>query len=276
MEQLAIHDTPIATWIERLTGLILFTGLTGSGKCTTRAACVKALLPRGLNILTVEDPTEYIFSYGVTHLKIDKMTRAEAMRAVMWHDPDVVVVGELDFDDPEVSRMAVQMADTGHLVMPVIHAKDAISPLYGFLDCGVKRSLLAANLVGSVNQRLLPKLCQECAIPQEPDPELLAEIRKAAAEGGYEIPDSAVFYGPVGCDACKGGGYAGRVALHEYFTFTPALRAAFVRGATLDELTQLARQDGQLSSFAAGVKRVVEDRIMSLEYVMRTVPRWRV
>lgn len=177
--------------------------------------------------------------------------------------------------DPELAQRAVAAAETGHLVMTTMHTHDALSPLYEFLEWGVKRSLLTANITGIVNQRLLFKLCSACKAPHVPDPELLKEIRKSAEEGGYQIPASATFFQPVGCAACGKRGYAGRFALHEYFTFTPALRAAFLRGASLDEFTKLVREQGQLSSFAAGVKRAVEEGITSLDEVMLKVPRWR-
>lgn len=270
---LGLERTPLTDWIQHSHGLILITGPTGSGKSTTRAACIKELLPQNLNVMTVEDPVEYIFPHGVTHLKVEQYSCAEALRAVMQQDPDVIVVGELG-GDPEFAQQAAWAAETGHLVLVCMHAQDAISPLYEFLDWGIKRSLLMANTTGIVNQRLLYQLCPACKAPHVPDHELLAEIRQAAEEGGYQIPESAVFYQAVGCEACQGRGYAGRFALHEYFTFTPALKAAFLRGTSLDEFTKLVRAQGQQSSFAAGVQKAVEG-LTSLDEVMRKVSRWR-
>ena len=274
MEDLALLNTPLKDWMLRWQGLILFTGPTGSGKSTTLAACIKELIPYNMNIMTVEDPVEYLHPHGVTHLKVEHYSSAEGMRALLKQDPDVILVGELR-GDHELAQRTVWAAETGHLVMTTMHAHDAISPLFEFLDWGVKRSLLTANVTGIVNQRLLFKLCPACKAQYTPDPDLLEEIRQAAEEGGYQIPTSATFYQSVGCDACQGRGYAGRFALHEYFTFTPSLRAAFLRGFSLDKFTKLAREQGQLSSFSAGVKRVVEEGITSLDEMMLRVSRWR-
>jgi excisionase family DNA binding protein len=273
MEDLGLADTSLLTWIQHHEGLILFTGPTGAGKVTTQASCVRELLPKGLNIMTVEGPIEYIFPHGVTHLKVEQYSHAEGMRAIMQQDPDVIVVGGID-GDPELAQLTVWAAETGHLVMTTMHAHDAISPLYELLNWGVKRSLLTSNIIGIVNQRLLFKLCPVCKAPHTPDPALLKEIRKTAEEGGYHIPESAIFFQPAGCDDCQGIGYAGRFALHEYFTFSPALRAAFLRGVSIDEFTTLVRADRQLSSFAAGIKQTVNG-ITSLDEVMRKVSRWR-
>ncbi|MHB9022868.1 MAG: ATPase, T2SS/T4P/T4SS family [Armatimonadota bacterium] len=273
---LGIDDTPLRNWMQYVTtgGLILFTGPTGSGKSTTRAACVDHLLSNyKLNIMSIEEPVEYIFPHGVTHIEVEHFSFADGMRSLTRQDPDVIIVGELR-GDPELAQQTVMAAETGHLVMTCIHTHDAITPLYDFLEWNVKRSLLAANIIGIVNQRLLFKLCDACKAPQEPAPEMLAEISQGAADGGYQIPETAAFYEPVGCERCKGKGYAGRFALHEYFTFNQTLRAAFLRGMPADEFTQLSREQGLMSSFAAGVQKAVEG-ITSLSEVLRKVSRWR-
>lgn len=274
MRDLAIADTVLSEWIQHSHGLLLFTGPTGSGKSTSLAACVKELIPKNLNIMSVMDPQEYIYPHGVTHLKVEHYSCAEGLRAIMKQDPDVIIAGELG-GDPEQAQLTVRAAETGHLVLTTMHTHDAIAPLYDLLEWGIKRSLLTANIIGIVTQRLLYKLCPACKAPQMPDAALLEEIRKAAEEGGYRIPETATFYRAVGCDACSNRGYKGRFALHEYFTFTPSLRAAFLRGMSLDEFTAVVREQGQLSSFAAGIQRIVEDGITSPEEVMLKVPRWR-
>lgn len=273
MEVLELTDTPLKEWMLLWKGLILFTGPTGSGKSTTLAACIKEILPYGVNIMTLGDPVEYIHPQGVTHIEVGEFTSAEGVRALMRQDPDVIALGELGAD-PELAKYAIWAAETGHLVMTTMHTHDAIKPLYEFLEWNIRRSLLAANIIGIVNQRLLFKLCDACKAPQEPAPEMLVEIRQGAEEGGYQIPEEAVFYTSVGCEQCKGNGFAGRFALHEYFTFNQTLRAAFLRGMAMDEFTKLAREQGQISSFAAGVQKAVEG-ITSLDEVLRKVSRWR-
>ncbi len=247
MNALAIDTTPLAEWIQRSHGLILVTGPTGSGKATSRAACISELLPRKLNIMSVEGVVEYLFPQGVTHLKVEQFSCAEGLQALMEQDPDVVVVGDI-LENAEVAQRTVLAAELGHLVMSCVHAHDAVSPLYELLDMGVKRSLLTANVIGIVTQHLLWSLCDACKRPCVSDPALLEEIRKTAADDGYTLPDEVTFYEAVGCEAChpRHPGYKQRFALHEYFTFTPALRAAFLRGAVQDEFTQLVRAQGQL------------------------------
>jgi type IV pilus assembly protein PilB len=272
LSEVGLADSPLKEWLLQSQGLVLITGPTGSGKSTTHAACVRELAERNLNIMAAEDPIEYLFPPGVAQLKVERFTCAEGVRALLRQDPDVIVVGDLR-DDPELARGAAVATEMGYLVLSCQHAYNSISPLYDLLEWGVKRSLLVANVIGIVNQHLVPKLCDACKVEQRPDADLLAEIGKSAEEGGYRIPDSAVFYAPAGCDACHEG-YVGRLALQECFTFTPALKAAFLRGAPADELTKLAREEGQLSSFAAGVQKAVEG-VTSLDTVMRRVPHWR-
>jgi excisionase family DNA binding protein len=271
LDELGMANTPLKEWVNRACGLILITGPTGSGKLTTRAACVRELCGRAVNIMAAEDRVGYLFPPSVAQLRVEQFTCAEGVRAILWQDPDVVIVGELE-GDAELARATAMVAETGHLVFGSMHAYDSISPLYDFLEWGVKRSLLTANVIGIVNQYLVPKLCDTCKAGQQPAPELRAEIAKAAEEGGYRMPDGATFHAAVGCEACGGTGYAGRVAVQEYFTFSSALKAAFLRAAPVDELTRLAREEGQLSAFAVGVKYAIEGRT-SLEEAMRRLPR---
>jgi type IV pilus assembly protein PilB len=220
----------------------------------------------------VEDDVTYMFPPGVAQLKVKNFTCAEGVQAVLGQDPDVIIVGELK-GDPELAQRVAVAAESGHLVLTCQHAYDSISPLYEFLESGVKQSLLAAHIIGIVNLRILRRLCDACKAEQVPEEGLLEEIRTSAEAGGYRIPDSAVFYVPVGCDSCHGEGYEGyadRFAIEECFTFTSTLKAAFLRGAPAEEFTRLVREEGQPSSFAVGVQKAVEG-LTSLEEVMRRI-----
>lgn len=270
---LELADSPLREWLRHSQGLVLVSGPIGSGKSTTHAACVRELAERNLNIMAAEDPVEYVFPPGVAQLKVERFTCAEGVRALLHQDPDVIVVGDLR-DDPELARGAAVAAETGHLVITCQLAYDSVSPLYDLLDWGVKRSLVAAHVVGIANQRLLQRLCEACKTRHMPDKDLLAEVTTSAEAGGYRIPDSAVFYESAGCESCEGKGYVGRFAIHECFTFSPVLQAAFLRGAALDEFTRLVREQGQPSSFAVGVQKAVEG-MTSLDEVMRKIPHWR-
>jgi type IV pilus assembly protein PilB len=217
----------------------------------------------------VEDDVTYMFPPGVAQLKVKNFTCAEGVQAVLGQDPDVIIVGELK-GDPELAQRVAVAAESGYLVLTCQHAYDSISPLYEFLESGVKRSVLTAYIIGIVNLRILRRLCDACKAEHAPEEGLLEEIRTSAEAGGYRIPDSAVFHVPVGCESCQGEGYAGRFAIHECFTFTSALKAAFLRGAPVEEFTGLVREEGQPSSFAVGVQKAAEG-LTSLEELMRRI-----
>jgi type IV pilus assembly protein PilB len=273
LDELGMGDTPLRDWSARPRGLVLITSPTGHGKSTTRAACVRERDAYVVNIMAVDDQIEYLFPSGVAQLKAERFTSAEGVRAILTQDPDVIAVGDL-LTDAALAQAAMLAAETGHLVLACVHAYDSISPLYDLVELGVKRPQLAGNLIGIVNQHLLSKLCDACKDEQVPDGKLLAEIRESSEAGGYPLPEGAVFYGPVGCEACRDGGYTGRFPVHEYFTFSPAVKAAFLRGATAEELTKLARAEGQISTFAAAVRAAAEGRT-SLDEAMRRIPEWR-
>lgn len=269
LEALGIEDTPLKGWLHRNMGMVLITGSSGSGKSTTMVACARELISPKINVMSIQSPTEYMIP-GVTQLKIEGFTRSEAIRAILLQDPDVIITGELP-GDAELAQQAVLAAGRGYLVLSTMHANDTIAPLYELAELGIKRSILAANIVGIVNQRLLRKLCNKCKTVVKPAEDVMAQVRAACEAGGYVIPDDAAFYGPTGCNGCHGTGYFGRFALHEYFAFTPELKSAFVGGASQDELARLAREKFP-SSFAEGVNRVVKG-ITSFDEVMRMVPQ---
>ncbi|OPZ87218.1 MAG: putative type II secretion system protein E [bacterium ADurb.Bin429] len=271
MELLEITHTPLPEWTRRQRGLILFVGPTGSGKSTTLSAFLLEIInTRARNVFSVVDPIEYEFPHGVNHVKVRGFGVAEGLRAVRYHDPDIITVGEFT-GDPEEAELTVNLAETGHLMMTTMHASDTISPLYAYLDAGVKRLLLANNMIGVCLQTLEPKPCPACMAPVAVEPGTREHIRHAAACGGYLLPDDAVFRNPAGCDACEGRGYRGRTALHEFLTFTPAVRAAFLHGATPEEFEAAVRALGQLSYFAAQVKRAVEGTL-ALDSVLKFLP----
>jgi type IV pilus assembly protein PilB len=273
LDDLGLGDTPLRDWSARPRGLVLITSPTGHGKSTTRAACVRERDAHVVNIMSVDEQMDYLFPSGVAQLKAERFTCAEGVRAILSQDPDVIAVGDL-LTDAALAQAALLAAETGHLVLACVHADDSISPLYDLVELGVKRPLLVRNLIGCVNQHLLSKLCEACRVEETPDPALLAGVEQRAEEGGYRVPEGAAFYTAAGCPECYGSGHRGRFAVHEYFTFSPAMRAAFLRGAPAEELTKLARAEGQISSFAAAVRAAAEGRT-SLDEAMRRIPEWR-
>jgi len=191
-------------------GIVLVTGPTGSGKTTTLYAALSRIDSRGLNIMTVEDPIEYeLDGVSQTHVnpKID-MTFARALRSILRHDPDVIMIGEIR--DLETAQIAVQASLTGHLVLATLHTNDAVSATTRLVDMGVEPYLLSSSLLGVLAQRLVRKLCPECKVGYKPT---VADI----AELGIQFSKETL-YGPGGCEACSGTGYAGRTGIYELMT----------------------------------------------------------
>jgi type IV pilus assembly protein PilB len=267
LEQLGIDNTRLPEWSRRQHGLILVTGPTGSGKSTTLVACVKERVSPGINIMSVEDPVEYRMP-GVMQVPVKGFPRVEALRALYWQDPDIICAGELR-GDADYSVLAVNFAETGHLVLATMHAHNAIAPLYALAEQDVKRSLLSGNLIGVVTQRLLVKLCPHCRMLK--DTPIAEDVRVAAAAGGFDIPEGAHFYKKVGCEACHNNGMSGRFALHEFFEFSPETRTAFNAGAGLEELRKLAIAGGMRTAFAEGIRQALEG-VTTLEEVQQKVP----
>ena len=181
--------------LRRPHGLVLLTGPTGSGKTTTLYAAIQELLKNGSpNIITVEDPIEYEMP-GVAQAEVDsadKVNFSKALKSILRHDPDIVMIGEIR--DHDSLDAAVKAALTGHLVLSTLHANDAKSAVTRLVDMGLDRSLVNATLRLSVAQRLVRRLCPEC--------------REKGARGWI----------PKGCRECGGRGYRGRIGLFELYS----------------------------------------------------------
>ncbi len=187
-------------------GIILVTGPTGSGKTTTLYAGLKQLNDGSRNILTVEDPVEYALD-GIGQTQVNEkvgMTFAAGLRAILRQDPDVVMVGEIR--DRETAEIAVQAALTGHLVLSTVHTNDALGAVTRLRDMKIEPFLLASTLRAVIAQRLVRRLCQQCRQPVQCDTGMAALL-------GFEA--GTVVYQPVGCPACKGQGYQGRIGVFE-------------------------------------------------------------
>ncbi len=197
--------------IRRPYGLVLLTGPTGSGKTTTLYAAINELLKgEPLNILTVEDPIEYEMS-GVSQAEVDssdKVNFAKALKSLLRHDPDVVMIGEIR--DSDSLDAAVKSALTGHLVLSTLHTNDAKSTVTRLVDMGLDPNLVTATLRLAVAQRLVRRLCVKCREAYEPTDAELAVL-------GVERAPRMVFYRAKGCPECGGRGYMGRIGLFELF-----------------------------------------------------------
>ncbi len=221
-------------------GIVILTGPTGSGKSTTLLAALRAVMDPALNILTVEDPVEYLID-GARQVKLNpKLDFDQALRAILRHDPDIVMVGEIR--DKITADLAVKLANTGHLTFTTLHTNDAPSAIARLYKMGIEPFLLAYSLNMIVAQRLVRKLCDRCKEKHEQVPE--AALQKI----GFPKEEilHTTFYRAVGCIHCLQG-YRGRTAIHEGLYFTPAIRQLIMEaGANINEeaIRQTAQREG--------------------------------
>ncbi len=221
-------------------GIIIVTGPTGSGKSTTLVAALRTVMDSALNIITVEDPVEY-FIDGARQVKLNsKLDFEGALRAILRHDPDIVMVGEIR--DKLTAEIAVKLANTGHLTLSTLHTNDAPSAVSRLYKMGIEPFLIAYSINIIVAQRLIRKLCQRCKSPiNEPDVSLLRKLGMREEE-----ISSTKFYQPIGCSECLKG-YKGRMAVHEALYFTKEIRQLILdAGSSVNEeaVRQLALKNG--------------------------------
>jgi type IV pilus assembly protein PilB len=226
-------------------GLVLLTGPTGSGKTTTLYAAIRRLLSlREMNILTVEDPIEYEIP-GVSQAEVDssdKVNFAKALKSLLRHDPDVIMIGEIR--DVQSLDTAVKASMTGHLVLSTLHTNDAIGSVSRLKDMGLQPHLIAATLRLAVAQRLVRSLCPKCRIRRQ------AAYQEAAALG-IDVSKNPFVFDKCGCLACAGRGFKGRTGLFEMFRPDRQTAGLIASGAAEEEIYALER--------GKGMKFLVED-----------------
>ncbi len=239
-------------------GIILVTGPTGSGKTTSLYAGLSFLNNRSRNILTIEDPIEYLLpGIGQTQVnaKVD-MTFARGLRAILRQDPDIVMVGEIR--DRETAAIAVQASLTGHLVLSTLHTNTAIGAVTRLQDMGVEPFLLSSSLEGLMAQRLVRLLCENCKEPHAATASEAARLR---------IPEGSTVYRGTGCEKCHHTGYRGRTGIYELIPVDDALRQLIHEGAGEQHMLAHARKSS-LAIDDDGRAKVLEGRT-SVEEVLR-------
>ncbi len=245
-------------------GIILITGPTGSGKSTTMYAALKQLNTPERKIITVEDPVEYQME-GINQIQAKPqigLTFASALRSIVRQDPDVIMIGEMR--DLETAKIAVQSALTGHLVLSTLHTNDAAGGITRLLDMGLEEYLLTSTVNGILAQRLVRKLCPACKISMVAAPELVKELQLQRFSSQSEI----VLYKPVGCPACAGTGYRGRLAIIELLPMTDPIRKLIMSHEESGAIQKLAIAEGMQTLYENGLVKVIEG-ITTLEEVMR-------
>jgi general secretion pathway protein E len=263
LEQLRMNDQVLSAYTRELHssyGIILVTGPTGSGKTTTLYAGLTHINESVRNILTIEDPIEYMLpGIGQTQVntKVD-MTFARGLRAILRQDPDVVMVGEIR--DLETGEIAVQASLTGHLVLSTLHTNTAIGAITRLQDMGVEPFLLSTSLLGVMAQRLVRLLCVGCKQGH-------AATEAEAEWLGLDPGSTPEIFGPEGCDRCNYTGYRGRTGIYELIEIDDELRVMIHGGASEFDMLQHARTHSP-GILADGQRRVLTGET-SMEEVMR-------
>lgn len=231
-------------------GIILVSGPTGSGKTTTLYATLNTLDSKGRNIITIEDPVEYRFK-NINQIQVNAragLTFAAGLRSILRLDPNVILVGEMR--DAETANIAIQSALTGHLVLSTIHANDSTGIVARLLDLGVERFLISSALIGVVSQRMIRRICPDCA-----------EMVKApvAEQKAYEKETGEVrekfLYGK-GCKSCSGSGYRGRQGIFEILRMNEELRTMLLEGVSISQFRVHAIQLGMVPLSKDGMLKV--------------------
>jgi type IV pilus assembly protein PilB len=246
-------------------GMVICVGPTGSGKTTTLYASMSEINGVERNITTIEDPVEYVFP-SINQIQINEqagVTFAVGLRSILRQDPDVILVGEIR--DTETARIAVQSALTGHFVLSSLHATDAVSALYRFLDMGVEAFLLASSVLAVVGQRLVRRTCRYCKVPATLSVEEASFYENAGGAGNVE------FYVGEGCNFCAQTGYSDRVGVYELLEVTPEMRELIVApNPSHDQMRRLAIAQGMRSLRWEGI-RLVDEGVTTVAEIVRTI-----
>lgn len=225
--------------VDKPYGMFLATGPTGSGKSTTLFALLREISRPDINVITLEDPVEYRME-GIRQVQLNRkagMTFASALRSTLRQDPDVVLVGEIR--DAETAAIATQAALTGHKVLSTVHTNDAAGAVMRLMDMGIEPFLVSSVLVMSIAQRLVRRICPNCAEPYEPKPEVLRFWNMEDLKG-------TTFLHGRGCYQCGDTGYRGRVGLYEILVMDEDIQNLIARRATAREITRFAADSGRL------------------------------
>ena len=254
--------------IERPDGLVLVTGPTGSGKTQSLYACLQRLNRPEVNISTVEDPCE-ISLPGINQVNVqDKpgLSFSVALRAFLRQDPDVLMVGEIR--DLETAEIAIQAAQTGHLVLSTLHTRNAVSALTRLRNMGIARYNLASSVTLVSAQRLVRKLCTQC---REPDQQALRLAEKACLPAPWLDGITQLWQAHLpGCDACHRG-YSGRTGLFEVMPVSSAMQEQLLHDGSESDLSRIARGQGVWSLRQSGWRRVLQG-LTSLDEVLAATP----
>lgn len=260
--------------ISKSYGMILACGPTGAGKTTTLYSILNVLNRPEVNIVSIEDPIEYELRY-VNQVQVNPaagITFASGLRSILRQDPNIILVGEIR--DEDTANISVQAALTGHLVLSSLHTNDAPTAIPRLIDMGVPAFLVAAVLNIVCAQRLARKIHLECIESYEPDSNLLELIKQQLIQLGVDIKNyrlPKIFYRGKGCPTCNFTGYLGRIGIFEILNVNEDIRKLIIDpNFNLDNLRKLARENGMISMFEDGIRKV-ERGMTTIEEVFRVI-----
>ncbi|HOD96764.1 MAG: GspE/PulE family protein [Candidatus Paceibacterota bacterium] len=258
--------------IKKTYGMLLVTGPTGSGKTTTLYSILNMLNKPDVNIVTIEDPIEYYIRY-VNQTQINPqagITFATGLRAILRQDPNIIMIGEIR--DEETAEIAVHSALTGHLVLSSLHTNDAPTAVPRLIDMNVPAFLVAAVLNTVIAQRLVRRICKDCIVSYNPEPEMIESLKRQVKDiGGEEIEVPKILYRGAGCPICNYSGYRGQVGIFEVLNLDEDLRRLVNKpDFSLDVLKNLAKQKGMITMLEDGIRKA-QLGITTIEEVLRVI-----
>jgi len=242
-------------------GIVLITGPTGSGKSSTLYAALNRLNNESVNIITIEDPVEYQL-VGVNQVQVNEavgMTFGTGLRSILRQDPDIVMIGEIR--DYETAQIAIRASLTGHLVLSTLHTNSAVAALTRLMDMGIEPFLIASSITGVVGQRLVRRVCRDCAetvFPTDREKEIFAQA-------GIEI---AKILKGRGCGNCNNTGYRGRIAIHEVLVIDDNIRELIMSSASASKIRNYVKEAGMLFLVDDGLLKV-QQGLTTTEEVLR-------
>ena len=247
-------------------GMVVCSGPTGSGKTTTLYGSLGELNSPDRNIMTIEDPVEYMFP-TINQIQINEqagVTFANGLRAILRQDPDIILVGEIR--DAETARIAVQSALTGHFVLSSVHATDSVSALHRLVDMGIETFLVASSVTTVLAQRLVRRVCGYCQADHAPTREEVAFLESLSPGAS----DDAVWMRGTGCTFCAQTGFLDRVGVYEMMPITSHIRELVIDRASHEDVRKIARAQG-MSTLVEQAAQLVRAGVTTTSEVMRSV-----
>lgn len=249
--------------IERPHGIVLVTGPTGSGKSTTLYASLSRIVTEEIKVVTVEDPVEYHLS-GVNQIQVNNkvgLNFAHGLRSVLRHDPDVVMIGEIR--DRETAEIAVRASLTGHLVLSTLHTNDAAGSTTRLLDMGIEPFLVASSVEGILAQRLVRRICDQCAVDEIPD--------RADLPEDFPLTAGQTLRRGAGCRACRNTGFRGRLGIFELLVMSDSVRDMVMHRANAREIAAKALADGDLTLLKQNGYDIIRDGKTTMSEVAKAL-----